>query len=301
MKKQSETIQKGYKRIPQTNLAVNEFGTVYNIDTGHTRTPRNVVTSQYGRITIEKLLLWVFRNETPRAGHIMYIDGQKSNKSLNNVKYATPKEHVTPVILKRTDLITALRCYIQIEKKSKPNINQLETKVYLLFVATKRAFLIENQNKPFFDVFFDWVSNNDTTAAKTAKAHNISHRAARSVINQYTNKLTASVCNDLKEGVLKMQPFLPTDRERRKAITKLFIEFGIKPPEPFKVSTDIKAKFKEVGLKPPPANSKESVWLNEALICLTNAPIENNEVTLKGRAELLEMIKKMIFDFYAFK
>ena len=299
MKKQSKTILKGYKRIPKTDLAINKLGTVFNIKSGHTRTPRNIVIPEHGRIVIEKVLLWVFKGETPRKGQIMHIDGQKSNKSLENIKYKTPLEFSRRVELQRTNLTTALRCYFQINKKAKPDTNQPETKVFLWFIAVKRAFFIENHKEPLFDVFFDWLNGKEITTPKVAKMHDITQRTAQRVINRYTNKLTSSVCNELKAGVLTLQPYLPTQSEKRKAKEKLFNEFGITPPKPFKVPTDIKAKFKELGITPPPTHQKENIWLNSALSCLINTPIKQKNQ--KEHAALFEMIKKRMFDFYICK
>ena len=295
----SKVIKKDFKRIPKTSLAVNKFGEVYNIKSGHTRTPRNIVIFEHGRIVVEKVLLWVFEGETPRKGQIMHIDGNKSNKSLENIKYTTPKEFLTPEKLQRTNLMTALRCYIQINKKAKPDTNQVETKVYLWFIAVKRGFFIENHKEPLFDVFFDWLNGKEITTPKVAKMHDITQRTAQRVINRYTNKLTSSVCNELKAGVLSLQPYLPTQSEKRKATAKLYNEFGKTPPKPFKVPTDIKAKFKEIGITPPKTSEKETVCLYNALICLRDTPIKKNKE--KEHTELTDWIKKKISDLYAFK
>lgn len=287
--KQSKVIKKGFKRIPESNLAINEFGTVYNIKSGHVRTPRNIVIPQYGRIVVEKVLLWVFKGETPRKGQIMHIDGQKSNKSLENIKYKTPKEFLTPEKQNKNNLMTALRCYFKINKRAKPDINQIETKTYLSYIAEKRAFHVENDKNTLYNVFLYWLAN-DTDINETATAYDITVRTAQRVINRYTNELTSSVCNELKAGVLTLQPYLPTQSEKREEKAKLFRQFGKIPPEPFKIPTDIKTKFKELGITPPPIHPNKRVWLKHAYICLANTPFKENKQ--KEHTALLEMIKK---------
>lgn len=308
-KKQSKAIRKGFKSIPKTDLTINEFGTVYNITTGHTRTPRNIVTPTYGRITVEKVLLWLFSNEEPRSGQITHLDGNKLNKSLTNIKYTTPKELATAVKLNRTNLVTALRCYFQINKKSKPDINQLGTKILLSSIAETRAFHINNENKEFYGVFDDWLSNYELTTAKVAQMHDIGQRACKNAVNMFTNKLTAEIIKDLKAGLLKKQPFSLTQREKRKEATKMLHEFGIKRPAPFRVPTDIKAKFDKIGIKhPTPAEinklgnftacSKMNVWLTLAQNRLKDAPIECNEMNIKERVKLSELIKQRKQELY---
>lgn len=310
-KKQSKAIRKGFKSIPKTDLTINEFGTVYNITTGHTRTPRNIVTPTYGRITVEKVLLWLFSNEEPRSGQITHLDGNKLNKSLTNIKYTTPKELATAVKLNRTTLVTALRCYFQINKKSKPDINQLETKILLSSIAETRAFHISNENKEFYGVFNDWLSNYELTTAKVAQMHDIGQRACKNAVNMFTNKLTAEISNDLKAGLLIKQPFLLTESEKRKEENEMFLKYGIKPTAPFRIPSDIKAKFEELGIKPPTITEtnkavtsktqpKLIVWLVLALKFLKDAPKENNETIIKKRVELEETIKQRLFDFYSF-
>lgn len=305
--KQSKTLRNGFKSIPKTDLAINEFGTVYNITTGHTRTPQNIVTPTHGRITVEKVLLWVFKNETPRSGHIMHIDGNKSNKSLTNIKYTTPKELVTAVKLNRTNLVTALRCYFQINKKSKPDINQLETKILLSSIAETRAFHISNENKEFYGVFDDWLSDYNRTIVEVSKMHRLAIRAGKNAVYMFTNKLTSEICNDLKAGLLIKQPYLLTKSEVRREETEKFLKYGIKPTAPFRIPSDIKAKFEEIGIKPPTiaelnkevtqkTESKLVVWLALAFYCLKNAPKETNITKIKKRVKLEEMIKQRMFD-----
>lgn len=305
----SKRIQKGFKRIPETSLAINKLGTVYNIQTGHTRKPKTVITPQYGRIITEKAILWVFAGEEPRSGQIMHLDGQKSNKSLENIKYATPEQYTTSEKINISDLRTTLGCYFSLDRKHKPLTNQLETKLCLKTIAEKRAFHKKNQKGRFYGVFMDWLTNHEITPTKAAEMHRISHRAAKNVINYYINRLTAETCNDLKAGLLKKQPFLLTQRERRKKETKALHEFGIKRPAPFRVPSDISGKFQKLGIEHPTAaeinklcnlstSSKMLVWFNLARKCLKDAPIEYNETKIKERVELSEMISRRIFDLY---
>lgn len=305
----SKTIKKGFKRIPKTNLAINKIGTVHNTKTRHVRTPKNVITPQYGRITTEKAVLWMFSKEKPRNGKIVHLDGNKSNRSLENIKYATPLQYITDENINISDLKTALRCYFSLDRNHKPRTNQIQTKFYLKEIVETRAFDKENENKEFHGVFRDWLTNDEITTAKVAQMHSISHKGAKNVINQHINRLTAEICKDLKAGLLKKQPFLLTQREKRKEETRTLHEFGIKRPAPFRIPTDIKAKFEKLGIKHPTVteinklgslstSSKMIAWLGLAEKCLIGAPIEFNKTKIKERAELKEMIKLRKYDFY---
>lgn len=303
----SKDVRKGFKRIPKTDVAINDSGTVYNINTGHTRTPRNIITPIYGRIVTEKVILWLFANEVPRIGSIMHLDGNKSNKSLANIKYATPKELATAVKLNRTNLITALRCYFSIDKKSNPHTNQLETKILLSSIAQTRSFHVNNENEEFYKVFNDWLSDYTRTIIEVSKMNRLAIRAGKNAVYMFTNKLTSEICNDLRAGLLIKQPYLLTKSEIRRDETEKFLKYGIKPTAPFRIPSDIKAKFEEIGIKPPTiaelnkevtqkTQSKLVVWLVLAFYCLKNAPKETNNTKIKKRVELEEMIKQRMFD-----
>lgn len=317
MKKQSKYLPNGFKLVKNSDLAINDLGAVYNIKTKRTRKPKTV-TTKYGRITTEKAVLWVFNNETPRNGHITHIDGQKSNKSLENIKYSTlellttPENFKTTEPLNKTNLRKAINCYFPIGDNARPNTNQQETKMFLNDIAAKREFHIKNENEPLYKVFSDWLTCKSINAVKAGKMNGITYRGALSVINLYVNRLTAEICNDLNNGLLNLQPFVHIQREKRKAETKALHKKGIKRTASFRIPKDIKAEFEKLGIEPPKASeinklknpsqrSNMFVWLNLALACLDNAPKETNRANLKARGKLYQMIERLIMETYDLK
>ena len=97
--KRSETIEslknKGFKVVKgEMQLYINSQGNVYDLDSCKDIKPlkNNNIETKNGRFSIPKLVLQAFANEHYRNGQITYIDGNKSNLSLENVEYS----HIFP-------------------------------------------------------------------------------------------------------------------------------------------------------------------------------------------------------------
>jgi len=86
--KRNELRAAGFKPVPLSDWWVNGAGETYNQRTGRISRPRFIKTNG-GGFCIEKAVLWMFAGIPPRGGQITYIDGNKENKTVENLKYTS--------------------------------------------------------------------------------------------------------------------------------------------------------------------------------------------------------------------
>ena len=83
--------EKGFRRVkPYPDLFITGTGTVYSLNAGKelkTEHRNTVYISGGKRVSVPKLVLFVFRNELIREkSHIRYLDGNTSNLSPSNIE-----------------------------------------------------------------------------------------------------------------------------------------------------------------------------------------------------------------------
>ena len=215
----------GFKKIPYcVGVWLKADGTAYNANTKRISKPRTI-TTQGKEWQTEKVILWLFKGIAPRSGQITHIDGNARHKQPENLQYSSicgllPKETVN-----NENLRTALRCYISIDNKAKPRINDFIIKSNLRFIYQKRDFDTRHNKKPFFNVFRAWISE---TPKEPKQPENLTPRERNTIIAHFLNLFTSEICKEYEAGALELQPYHQTKREKRKNETKLLHEFGIK-------------------------------------------------------------------------
>lgn len=243
----------GWREIPETEKWINVKGEQLNQRTGKVQKVQKVSTT-YGKIKVEKVILWLFKGQTPRSGQIIHINGDKANHTPENVKYASLNECVNKEIVNRADLLGALRCYYEIDRKEKPNTGEFITRLRLKDIANYRRYTERNKKEPFFDVFADWL-NVDITQIQNIKQiadkHDLGIRDTRTIIARYVNRLTSEILNDLQVGKLRLLQYIENKRERRKRETKELHSNGYKRKAQIRFPKDIKKGFDDLGIKTP--------------------------------------------------
>lgn len=235
--KRAETIhqlkQSGFKLVTGfSSLYVNTQGKVYNLKTGKylKPTPRNLIKPENEYLSVPKLVLQAFAKQPYRNGQIQYIDGNKTNLSVQNLKYSrifTPDR--TPEPVNRENLMTAIRCYIQVKERFKVN-ESLQTRFYLQSITRQRLFFIHKQDLQHIEVFETYINGANTI--KTATKHGLTVRDCSVIVNQFINLLITEILQELENGLLTIQPYKPKPPTKTQTIreyNKGLIERGKKP------------------------------------------------------------------------
>jgi len=235
--KRAETIhqlkQDGFKLVTGfSSLYVNQRGKVYNIKTGKylKPTPRNLIKPENEYLSVPKLVLQAFAKQPYRNGQIQYINGNKANLSVQNLKYSrifAPDRTHEPV--NRENLLTAIRCYIQVKERFKIS-DSYQTRFYLQSITRQRLFFIYKKDLQYIEVFETYIEGNNTT--KTATKHGLTVRDCSVIVNQFINLLITDILTDLENGLLTIQPYKPKPPTKTQTIreyNKGLIERGKKP------------------------------------------------------------------------
>lgn len=235
--KRAETIhqlkQSGFKLVTGfSSLYVNPQGKVYNLKTGKylKPTPRNFIKPENEYLSVPKLVLQAFAKQPYRNGQIQYIDGNKANLSIQNLKYSRifePDRKPEPV--NRENLLTAIRCYIQVKERF--NVNErLQTRFYLQSITRQRHFFIYKKDLQHIEVFETYINGANTT--KTATKHGLTVRDCSVIVNQFIKLLITDILQELENGLLTIQPYSPeppTKTQILRDYNKDLIKRGCKP------------------------------------------------------------------------
>ena len=223
--------EKGYKRIPTfRDLFLNANGQIYNLNTGKELKPTSknhiVVSDKY--LSVPKLVLLTFKKEHIRSGEIKYIDGNKSNLSLQNLEYATKYNEKNSIDYE--SLKTAIRCYFEVEKQYNVK-GYILTRMYLTEIINCRFFYTKYSKRPYIDIFVRYMEGITNSRATIAKEHKISVRDCNYIVNDFINLLTNDVLHDLQTGILTIKDYYKkkTKTQQIKEINEYLEKNGQQP------------------------------------------------------------------------
>lgn len=203
-----------------SNLYINQSGNVHDLTTGKCLKPtsNNYVRTQSEYLSLPKLILEAFAGQTYRAGQTVYIDGNKSNLTPLNLKYARLFEPSRTYEVNQADLMAAIRCYFEVDKRYKVK-DTFQTRLFIQAITEKRRFLINKNGLPNFQVYRTYLNGLTNNLITTAKEHGLTVRDCAIIVNDFTNVLIDEILTDLKTGYLKLQdykPKPPTETDKRK-------------------------------------------------------------------------------------
>ncbi|MDR0420433.1 MAG: hypothetical protein LBH30_03155 [Prevotellaceae bacterium] len=154
------------------------------------------------------------------------------------------KDEPTPVArykqekINRENLCTAIRCFFEIDRKAKPQTNNIIVCLYLAMIYEKVNFADRYYQKPYFAVFSQWINqyssagmwiNRELTG--THPPETLPAWQMRTIKAHFINLLTGEICADLEAGLYTLQAFIPTQAEKRKKQAEMCKEYGITPPK----------------------------------------------------------------------
>lgn len=216
--------QNGFKMVKcYPYLYINENGKVFNLNTGKHLQPgrRNIIKPETNELNLLKLVLQAFKGETYRAGQIVFIDGNKANITAENIKYSRLFEPGKTIEVNKDDLITAIRCYFEVEKRYTTK-DTLQTALFLDIIINKRHFFYDHYNTPFIEFFKTYIVGFKNSLSYTAKKHGLTVRDCSIIVNGFINQLIADILQDLKAGFLKINDYQP----RKKTETQILKEYN---------------------------------------------------------------------------
>jgi len=193
---------KGYK-----SLYVNADGKVCNTETGRYLTPtsRNYIHYKKKDLPLPKLVLQAFADEPIRSGQVEYLDGNKKNLNVNNLRYKTQSRfYCSAKIPTTTNKLKAIRCYYPVREDFSVK-DKDRFKRYMSMIAKKREFFQQNAKNIHLQVFETYLHWRNIE--ETANAHRLGMRDCRNIINQFLNMLIDETLADLKSGKLSLHPF----------------------------------------------------------------------------------------------
>ncbi len=217
-RKEKPTIE--YKRIPTKEYYISELGKVWK--NGRLSNPKTIST-EYGEIRTAKVVLWLFKKETPRNGTIIHLDGNKSNNSVQNVKYARlplPFEYEN---LNNEKINLAIRSCCKIDQKEKIQISILTIRMALASTFEEIKFTPSIDNGYYY-IFKHWIEKPLINPKELTELYNLSIRDFRVIRNHYLNEFTAYVVSLNKP----LEPYNLTKREEQKELTAQLHGIGIK-------------------------------------------------------------------------
>ena len=233
--KQKELRTAGIKPVPLSDWWINSTGKAYNQHTGRQSNPRTIKTDGKAWKT-EKVILWLFAGIKPRNGQIAYLDSNKGNKAVENLKYATAVI-LLPETINRENLCTAIRCFFEIKKQAKPHTNDIIVLMYLGEMYEVVNFAQRFGNEPYFIYFEQWIKQYTYGVMGIFKPQTVEQpptlttREMRIIKAHYINRLTAEICANLSAGVYKLKPFEPTPAQKRKQALEKLKAYGITIPK----------------------------------------------------------------------
>lgn len=230
--KTNQVSPQEYKKIPKTEYYMNNEGKAWR--NGIVSNPQTVIT-QYGRVRTEKVVLWLYKDETPRNGDIIHLDGNKSNKSVQNLKYARlilPFEYEQ---INNDNLIIAIRSFCNIDHRETLQISNLSTRILLSRTFSFILFMPSIDNS-YYQIFKHWINDIFVNPKALAELFKLSIRDINVIRNHYLNEFTAYIAQ-LNRPLL---PYNPTKREQQKQLTQSLHSIGIKRPKKLSLKQLIK-------------------------------------------------------------
>lgn len=275
---------KGFRRIPETDIFINESGKITVYPKERTTSPSRIYLN--GKtIRIEKFVLWIFKGEPIRGGKIVHIDGNTANNSPENLKYRT-LEALTPENVNRAQLLTAIRYYFSVKKTFKARTNDYQTRFYLKEIIQKRNRYNASPTKTE-TIFFDWCycwTTDPTTNKQISEKYDLTQLEAKTLIAKQVNQFSAAIIQEFEANKLEVLPYFKPKR---------------KPNKPAYLPKSIRKAFKELGLKPTPRPDwkriahkekpsfweKQRIWIGEAIRDLNRAQYETTDPNRAQRIE----------------
>ncbi|MDD4992150.1 MAG: hypothetical protein PHR83_07965 [Paludibacter sp.] len=218
------------------SLLINETGKVYNLQTAKYIKPTsgNYIRIEKECLSVPKLVLLTFKGEQYKSGQIVYIDGNKTNLSKENIKYSRLFTSEQNNKVNAADLLTALRCYFEVDKNFKIRDN-FKTRLYLQHIIEKRGFFAKYKKIQHIEVYLTYLGKHifeQKSIIDTANAHGLPVRDCLIIINSFTNTLISEILQDLKNGYLhelEYKPKQPTKTDELKQVNKYLTENGHNP------------------------------------------------------------------------
>jgi hypothetical protein len=221
----------GYKMVNGFRyLYINPFGSIYNLKTGK-YSKKIYIKPENNYLSVAKLVLQAFRNEPYRNGHITFIDGNKENLSVENIKYNRLFESNQHEEINHSELLKAIRCYFEVERRFNTKETCL-TRLCVQMILGKRGFLIEKISLPNFEIYKTFITGVSNSIANTAKEHKLSVRDCAIVVNEFTNLLVKEILQDLEAGLLCVKDYkakAPTQTQVLKQYNEELKAKGLKP------------------------------------------------------------------------
>ena len=216
----------GYKQIPgMRDYYINHTGQVTNIKTGNPLkwiAGRDLIRIENKTYNVPKLILLAFRGEPYRKQkQIAYIDGNKYNISLQNIRYAALCVDLPDTVINETDFVNAIRCYIQVRKRYN-RMDNIATMLYLQMITEKRCFFDQYAKAPYINVFQAYLSGFRMSIATTAKEKRIPIKECGIIVRFYINQLIRDIQKDVEIGILAVLPYQP----RKKTMTQVLKEYN---------------------------------------------------------------------------
>lgn len=208
-----EIQNKGYKKTTVKGLYLTNKGEAYNIDTNnHLRIARMGKVIVKGKeYNLAKLILETYKKIPVRKGAILFLNGNNSDYSLNNIKYATGTHYKAP---SEANIIKCIRLYFEVDK----NINRTHIffKMHLKAIALKRGFLCLHNEKDF-KLFLSWIEPFSKSKSALSVDNGYTVINGTDAINKYLSMLVSECLKDYELGLLKIIDFAPkplTTREK---------------------------------------------------------------------------------------
>ncbi|KAA6335029.1 hypothetical protein EZS27_016692 [termite gut metagenome] len=212
--KRSEAIRNlkanGFRQVkPYPDLYLNKYGKIYSLskDTYLKPTAKNVILYGKKRLSLPKLILFVFKGESIRENsRIIYINGSNLDLSPENIQYARKYQNGLKNEINAENLRTAIRCYFEVEKRYNVK-DYVLTRIYLSEILKIRYFYVKYQRKTGLEVFKSYIQGLPNSHARTAKEHDISIHDCRYIVNGFINLLTNDILTDLQTGKLTVKEY----------------------------------------------------------------------------------------------
>lgn len=207
-----ELFKMGFRPIPElNNIFINRKGEIFDFLKSNWIKPneRNYLRIQGKNINVPKLILFIFGNKPIKPGKIIYSDGNKKNMEIDNLSYCRLFANDPKIIINKTDLLTAIRCYFIVKQDFTVN-DWIKTGFYIFIIAEKRNFINRNIYKPYIELFKFYLINknfNQISMVKIAKQHNLNLRDCFFIINGFLAELINEILIDLKAGLLFINEF----------------------------------------------------------------------------------------------
>ncbi|BDX39314.1 hypothetical protein CYCD_26690 [Tenuifilaceae bacterium CYCD] len=209
-----DLVAKGFKRAKTYPfLYLNKSGVVYGLNRGEILKPdsRNYIFAESKRLNLPKLVLATFGNQPIRNGQIEYVDGNKRNLNVDNLKYSSRLSTVQLERIDKDSLSEAIRCYFHVSKRYNVR-NAVLTRVYLTHIVEKRG-LLGKENTRLIESYLSGLN-----VKECSLKFNLTVRDCRAIINDFINNLSKEVITDKQNGVLSELGYLERSKSKRQIL-----------------------------------------------------------------------------------